>query len=171
MMNFRNSHSARALYAGVFMLFGAVQASAADFSGAYKGTFTKQDQRLIADNGQHVLVLGTSTGINKSTGRMGYFDGGDIEVNDVVDLVNGNGTHHGYWTVSQKGEQVTNTLNGKVTTVMAPDGKTPITTIEGTLDGLYGTNLNGSIHPVGTYKVTFTSPSEYLCEWQVTGFK
>lgn len=166
-----NNASAWNLFIGVFILIGAAQASAADVSGSYKGTFTKQDQRQIIDKEQHVLVLGTSKGTNKSTGKMGYFDGGDIEVNDVVDLINGNGTYHGYWTVSQNGEQVTNILNGKVTTVMSSDGKTPMTTIEGTIEGLYGTNLNGSIHPIGIYKVTFTSPSEYLCEWQVTGFK
>jgi len=92
-------------------------------------------------------------------------------VNDFIDMVNGNGTHQGYFMVSKDGEQVTNTLKGKMTTVMAPDGKTPMTTIEGTFDGLYGTNVYATIHPVGVYKVTFTSPTEYVCEWEVTGFK
>jgi hypothetical protein len=150
---------------------GAVSAYAADYSGSYKGTITKQDPLPIVDNGQHVMVLGSSTGTNKSTGKNGFFDGGAIVVNDMVDMVNGNGTHEGYWTVSKDGEQVTNRLNGKVTTVMAPDGKTPITSIEGTLEGQYGTNLYATLHPVGVYKVKFTSPTEYICDWEVTGFK
>lgn len=154
-----------------FLLAGAMHADAADYSGSYKGTFTKQEPLPIVDNGQHVIMLSTATGTNKSTGKNGYFDGGAIVVNDFVDLVNGNGTHQGYWTVTKDGEQVTNVLKGKVTTVMAPDGKTPMTSIQGTIDGLYGTNLYGSMHPVGVYTVKFTSPTEYFCEWEVTGFK
>lgn len=157
--------------AAVVLFAGLPQANAADYAGTYKGTITKQDPLPIVDNGQHVIVLGSSTGINKSTGKNDYFDGGAIVVNDFIDMVNGNGTHQGYWTVSKDGEQVTNRLNGKITTVMAPDGKTPITSIEGTVDGVYGTNLYGTLHPVGVYKVTFTSPTEYDCEWEVTGFK
>ena len=158
---------------GTALLFtgGTISAYAAEYAGSYKGTITKQDPLPIVDNGQHVIVLGMSTGTNKSTGKNGYFDGGAVVVNDFVDMVNGNGTHHGYWTVSKDGEQVTLALTGKVTTVMAPDGKTPMTTIEGATDGLYGTNLYGTIHPIGKYKVTFTSPTEYFCEWEVTGFK
>jgi hypothetical protein len=157
--------------AAVILFAGMPQANAADYAGSYKGTITKQDGMPIVDNGQHVIALGTSTGSNKSTGKKDYFDGGAIVVTDVVDIVNGNGTHQGYWTVTKDGETVTNKLAGKMTTVMAADGKTPMTTIEGTIDGLYGTGVHGTIHPVGAYKVTFTSPTEYLCEWQVTGFK
>lgn len=156
---------------GVLLLAGAPCVNAADFSGSYKGTITKQDPLPIVDNGQHIIVIGSSTGTNKSTGKNSYFDGGSIVVSDYVDMVNGNGSHQGYWTVSKDGEQVTNSLKGKVTTVMAPDGKTPITTIEGTVDGVFGTNLYGQMHPVGVYKVTFTSPTEYVCDWEVTGFK
>ena len=159
------------LIGAVLLLAGAMPGHAADFSGSFKGTITKQELLPVVDNGQHVITLGSSKGIHKSTGKNSYFDGGEIVVNDFADMVNGNGTHHGYWTVSKDGEQVTNTLTGKITTVMAPDGKTPITTIEGTVEGLYGTNFYGQMHPVGTYRVTFTSPTEYLSEWEVTGFK
>ena len=171
-MKTANNKMLSVLVGAVILSFASIpQVNAADFAGSYKGTITKQDLLPIVDNGKHVIALSTQTGINKSTGKNGYFDGGAIVVNDFVDLVNGNGTHHGYWTVSKDGEQVTNRLNGKVITVMAPDGKTPITTIEGTIDGAYGTNLYGTLHPVGVYKVKFTSPTEYDCEWEVTGFK
>ncbi|MDP1659625.1 MAG: hypothetical protein Q8L73_09790 [Methylotenera sp.] len=160
-----------ALLSTTLLLTGTISAYAADYAGSYKGTITKQDGLPIVDNGQHVIALGTSTGTNKSTGKKDYFDGGMVVVTDFIDIVNGNGTHQGYWTVSKDGEQVTNSLKGKMVTVMAADGKTPMTTIEGTVDGLYGTNFYGTIHPVGVYKVTFTSPTEYLCEWSVTGFK
>ena len=166
-----NCKTLAAVVGTTLLLGGSISAYAVDYAGSYKGTITKQDGQPIVDNGQHLLVLGTSTGINKSTGKKDYFDGGAITVTDSIDMVNGNGTHHGYWTVSKDGEQVTLSLNGKVTTVLAPDGKTPMTTIEGTTNGLYGTGVYGTIHPVGEYKVTFTSPTEYLCEWKVTGFK
>lgn len=170
-MNRTTHNTLAAVISSTLVLTGAMSASAAEYAGAYKGTITKQDPLPIVDNGQHVIVLGTSTGTNQSTGKNGYFDGGAIVLNDFVDLVNGNGTHQGYWTVSKDGEQVTNFIKGKVTTVMAPDGKTPMTSIEGTIEGLYGTNLYGTLHPVGVYKVKFTSPTEYVCEWEVTGFK
>lgn len=144
---------------------------AAEYSGRFKGTMTKQEGLPIKNEGQHFLVLGSSKGENKSTGTKDYFNGGSVTVNDMVDIVNGNGTHHGYWTVTKDGETVTNKLTGKMKTVMAADGKTPLVTVEGTFDGLYGTNFYGSVHPVGTYKVTFISPTEYISEWEVTGFK
>lgn len=170
MKNFKQKTIA-VLLSTTLLLTGTISAFAADYSGSFKGTITKQDGLPISDNGQHVIALGTSTGSNKSTGKKDYFDGGAILVTDVVDIVNGNGTHQGYWTVTKDGETVTNRLTGKMTTVMAADGKTPLSTIEGTFDGLYGTNFYGTVHPVGVYKVTFTSPTEYVSEWQVTGFK
>jgi hypothetical protein len=154
------------------LAFALVQpALAADYAGTYKGSITKQESFVVTDNGQHVIALNTSTGTNKSVGKSGYFDGGAIVVNGYTDMVNGNGTHLGYITFDKDGEQVTNSLNGKVSTVMAADGKTPITTIDGTFDGLYGTNIYGTMHPSGTYHVKFTSPTEYVCDWEVTGFK
>jgi hypothetical protein len=170
MKNYRKN-TITALLGSALLLTGTISAYAEDFAGSFKGTITKQDGLPIIDNGQHVIALGTSTGTNKSTGNKDYFDGGAIVVTDVVDIVNGNGTHHGYWTVTKDGETVTNKLTGKMTTVMAADGKTPLTTIVGTIDGLYGTNFYGTVHPVGVYKVTFTSPTEYVSEWKVTGFK
>lgn len=146
--------------------------AAAEYAGSFKGTITKQDARPIVDGGgQHVLVLATSSGTHKSTGKNSYFDGGKIEINDTVDLVNGNGPYQGYATYSKDGEQVTNRLEGVVKTVMAPDGKTPLTTIEGTFDGVYGTNLYGTMHPYGKFTVKFTSPTEYISEWELTQFK
>lgn len=170
MKNFKQK-TITALLGSALLLTGTISAYAADYSGSFKGTITKQHGLPIANEGQHVIALGTSTGINKSTGNKDYFNGGAIVVTDVVDIVNGNGTHHGYWTVTKDGETVTNKLTGKMTTVMAADGKTPLTTIVGTVDGLYGTNFYGTVHPVGIYKVTFTSPTEYVSEWEVTGFK
>lgn len=161
----------RVLITAAFLLTGAMAANAADYSGSFKGTIVKQEPLPIIDNGQHVIVLGKATGTNKSTGKNGYFDGGAVVVNDYIDMVNGNGAYVGYWTASKDGEQVTNRLSGKITTVMAADGKTPLTSIRGTFDGLYGTNLYGTLHPVGVFSAKFTSPTEYDSEWEVTGFK
>ena len=171
MKNFKQK-TITALLGSALLLTGTISAYAADYAGSFKGTITKQNPLPIVDNGQHVIVLGTTTGTNKSTGKKDFFDGGAIVLNDYVDMVNGNGTYQGYWTVSNKdGDQVTNSLKGQITTVMAADGKTPLTTLEGTIDGLYGTGVYGTIHPVGTFKAKFISATEYLAEWEVTGFK
>ena len=160
------------LGAAVIAIAAMPQAHAADYAGSFKGTFTKQEALPIVDGaGNHAIVLGSSTGIHKSTGKNGYFDGGEVVVKDLVDMVNGNGSYQGYITFSKDGEQVTNRLDGKMTTVMAPDGKTPLTTIEGTFDGVYGTNLYGTMRPFGKFRVTFTSPTEYVSEWELTQFK
>lgn len=160
-----------ALLGTALLLSGTITAYAADYSGSFNGTITKQEALPIVDKDNRVIVLGNSTAVNKSTGKNGFFDGGDVVVKDYIDMVNGNGTYQGYITFSKDGEQVTNKLNGKIITVVAPDGKTPLTSIEGTFDGLYGTNLYGTLHPVGTFTVKFTSPKDYICEWQVTKFK
>lgn len=158
--------------AAVILFAGMPQATAADYAGSIKGAITKQDaQPIVNGAGSHAIVLSSSTGKNISTGKQGYFDGADVVIKDVADMVNGNGSYQGYITFSKDGEQVTNRLDGKVVTVMAPDGKTPMTTIEGTFDGVFGTNLYGTMHPYGTFKVTFTSPTEYVSEWELTQFK
>jgi len=153
------------------LLIGSLNVYAADYSGSFEGTISKQDGLPIDLTGQHVIALGLASGTNKSTGNMDYFNGGAIVVTDTVDIVNGNGTHSGYWTVSQNGETVTNKLTGKMTTVMAADGKTPMTSIEGTFANVYGTGVHATIHPIGTYKATFTSATTYVSEWEVTGFE
>lgn len=160
-----------ALLSTTLLFSGYISAYAADYSGSFKGAITKQEALPIVDKDNRVIVLGSSSGINKSTGKNGYFDGGEVVIKDYIDMVNGNGSYQGYITFSKDGEQVTNKLDGKIVTIMAPDGKTPLTTIEGTFDGLYGTNLYGTLHPFGTFTAKFTSPTEYVSEWQVTKFK
>ncbi len=160
-----------ALIGSSLLLGGVINANAADYAGTFKGSIVKQDILPIAEGGNLVIVMGSSTGTNTSTGKNGYFDGGEVLIQDFADLANGNGSYRGYITFSKDGEKVTNRLDGNVTTVMAEDGKTPITTIVGTFDGVYGTNLYGTMHPFGTFKVMFTSPTEYVSEWELTQFK
>ena len=142
-----------------------------DYSGTFKASYVKQEAMPIKDNQGHVMVLSNSQATNKSTGKAEYFDDGQVEVKDVIDIVNGNGTHSGYITFSSKnGERTVSRLTGKVVTVMAPDGKTPLTTVEGNFEQVFGTNLYGTLKPVGVYKTRMLSPTEYETEWKVTKF-
>jgi len=151
-------------------LFGTPALAQDDYSGNIKASYAKQEALPIADNPGHVIVLNHAQGTNKSTGKNDYFDDSEIAIKDYIDMTNGNGTHEGYITFSKGGERTVNKLNGKVVTVMAADGKTPITTVQGTFEQIYGTNIYSTLKPVGTYKVKFHSPTDFVVDWAVTKF-
>lgn len=157
--------------AALSALFAVPAFAQDDYSGVFKATYSKQEAMPVNGPQGHVMVLSSSQANHKSTGKASYFDDGSVVVQDVIDIVNGNGTHQGYITFSDKiGERTVSRLNGKVITVMAPDGKTPLTTVEGTFEQVFGTNLYGTLKPVGTYKTKMLSPTEYETEWKVTKF-
>jgi hypothetical protein len=139
-----------------------------DYAGTFKATFAKREALPIGDAEGHVLILADAQAINRSTGKVAFFDDGRIEVKDVIDITNGNGTQSGYIIFSKNGERTVSKLSGKVVTVMAPDGKTPMTTVEGTFEQVFGTNLYGTVKPSGEYKTRVLSPTEFETEWKVT---
>lgn len=153
------------------LLGGAAAQAQDDYSGVFKAAYTKQEAMPINGPQGHVIVLSNAQATHKSTGKQEYFDSGKVTVQDYVDIVNGNGTHSGYITFeSPNGERTVSRLTGAVKTVLAADGKTPITTVEGTFEQVFGTNLYGSLKPVGVYKTQMLSPTEYQTEWKVTKF-
>lgn len=153
-----------------FVLLATPALAQDDYSGSVKASYVKQDALPIGDNQGHVIVLNNAKGVNKSTGKNDYFDDGEIVIQEHIDIVNGNGAQEGYITFSKGGERTVSKTSGKVVTVMAPDGKTPITTVEGTFEQVYGTNLYGTLKPVGTYKVKFLSPNDFIVDWVVIKF-
>jgi hypothetical protein len=85
-------------------------------------------------------------------------DGAEVRSVELADLVQGNGSHQGYITFSQNGEEHVSKWSGKVTTVLGPDKK-PRTTFEGTWTKVKGPP--GS----GTYRGQMTAPNAYSVEW------
>jgi hypothetical protein len=90
---------------------------------------------------------------------------GQVTNADMGDLVQGNGTHLGYYVVSDKAGRATSRWSGKVSPTLAPD-KTPHTTFAGTWTYVSGTGKYQGIRGGGTYQGHFSSPTEYTIEWK-----
>jgi hypothetical protein len=138
-----------------------------------KGTFSvkyvKQEALPVTDATGPVLILGEAQGVNESTGRQSYMDGAQVSNKEINELVQGNGTHRGYVTMtSRDGDQEITQWNGDVTTVMK-DGQ-PMTSFKGTWQKISGTGKLQGIQGRGTYAGHFTSQTEYVVDYigQVT---
>ncbi len=127
--------------------------------GTFTMTYTDQHPIPVADAEGHALLATTSSGTNRSTGPTPYMDGADVSNAEIADLVQGNGPHQGYVTVSHNGAIQVSKWAGKVTTVLGSD-KQPVTTFKGTW-----TNVKGPTGH-GVYKGRITGPKTYTVDWQ-----
>lgn len=134
-------------------------------SGSSTLTYTHQQSVEVADGPGHVLMVGEAKGANVNTGATDYMQDGQVTNVDMGDLVQGNGTHQGYFTISAKGGSATSRWSGKVSTTLAAD-KTPRTSFSGTWTYVTATGKYEGIHGGGTYQGHFNSPSEYTVEWK-----
>ncbi len=83
---------------------------------------------------------------------------------DVVDVVNGNGPHRGYATLSKDDGEVVVKWSGDVATMMAKD-RPPLISFRGTWQYVSGTGKYQGIQGRGTYSGHFTSQTEYVADW------
>jgi hypothetical protein len=144
-------------------------ADATSVKGTFSVKYVKQEAMPVTDATGPVLILGEAQGVNKSTGRQSFMDGAQVNNKEIDALVQGNGTHRGYLTMTgQDGAQKIAQWNGEVTTVMK-DGQ-PMTSFKGTYQEMSGTGTLQGIQGRGTYAGHFTSQTEYVVDWigQVT---
>lgn len=143
------------------MLVVFANASLAD-SSSFTMHYTKNDPIPVGGKEGHVIYLGEATG----TAEGGWKDGGQVLNRDYVDIINGNGTHQGYITVTRDGAKEVTKWSGEVSTTMNEDG-TPNTTFGGDWETVYGTgDFEQQVGNQGTYEGYFTSPTDYVVEWQ-----
>lgn len=141
-------------------------AAVAPVAGTMTLSYTEQHALPLGDPSEPVLLQNQAKGSNRNTGPTEYMDGADITNIEIADLVQGNGPHQGYVTFSKDGENARSRWSGRVKTVLAPDGKTPITTFHGTWTKLTGTGRYEGGSGSGRYRGRMLSPTEYTVEWE-----
>jgi hypothetical protein len=152
------------------LVFGIAAADDhSDMGGKCTTTVVKQTAFPIADKPGHLIVVGSSKGTNVNTGKKPWLPGSKVAVTWVLDMVNGTGTIEGYSTYTLGKDTESSHWVGKTTTVMATDGKTPLTTSVGTWQTVGGTGAWAGASGSGTWKGTVISPTQTASEW--TGHK
>jgi hypothetical protein len=113
----------------------------------------------------HMLALGEMRGTNQNTSASDFFaDASAVNV-ETADLMQGNGTHQGYYTMRNGGDAVTAKWHGAVTTVLGPNQQ-PHTSFKGTWEYIQGTGRYRGIEGSGLYEGEFLTQDRYLVRWQ-----
>jgi hypothetical protein len=134
-------------------------------AGTMTLSYTEQHALPLGDPSEPILLENQAKGSNRNTGPTDYMDGADVTNIEIADLIQGNGPHQGYITFSKDGETTRNRWSGRVKTVLAADGKTPITTFYGTWTKLSGTGRFDGVSGSGRYRGRMLSPTNYTVEW------
>lgn len=143
------------------MLIGCATAGGPD-AGNFTMQYTKNNPIPVGDQEGHVIYLGEAQG----TAEGGSKDGSEVLNRDYVDITNGNGIHQGYATFTKGDSEEIVKWSGKVNTVMNEDG-TPNTKFGGNFEAVHGTGeFEDNVGKGGNYTGYFTSPTDYVVEWQ-----
>jgi hypothetical protein len=144
------------------MLMAFAGAGWAD-SGSFTMKYTQNQPIPVGDQQGHIIYLGESHG----TAEGGSKDGSKVLNRDYVDITNGNGEHQGYTTFTKGSAKEIVKWSGKVNTALNEDGR-PNTTFEGDWKTVHATGeFDGNMGKSGPYEGYFTSPTEYVVEWEV----
>jgi hypothetical protein len=146
------------------LLYPAPSLERGQLSGTHRFSVVQSQQIESSDAPGHVLMLAQAKGSNQSAGPAGFMDGAEIASASMADLVAGNGSNHGYDVQVSGGDTVFTKWTGVVTTVLSPE-KIPLTSLRGTWTKNRGTGRYAGIKGSGTYQGRFTSPTEYVVEW------
>jgi len=123
------------------------------------------EQMSIGDVDDHTVTFSVFEGTNASTGSNKFMDGAHAVNAAYSDLVQYNGPHQTYITLSKKDDAAIAKCQGKNAVIMSPDGE-PIVTFEGTFSWIAGTGRFKGIQGNGTYKGQYISPKIYTVEWE-----
>jgi hypothetical protein len=143
----------------LLLLAASPAEEAARVSGTYTMTYSQRHPVPVTDTEGHIVIATEAKGTNRSTGAASYMDGADVSIAETADMVQGNGPHQGYATMSLKGDLTINQWSGKLSTVLGPD-KQPVTSFKGTWTSVKGHKGHG------TYQGRITGPDTYTVEWQ-----
>jgi hypothetical protein len=139
-------------------------ASDAQFGGKYIETH-KPDATPVADAAGHVFVIAHPAAVNQSTGATPFLQGAKVTQVWVADLVKGTGPISGYYKWTLGSSTITGKFDGKVTTGVGTDGKTPVTTSAGNWTDEAGTGQFAGIKGHGTWRSRMLSPTSSAVEW------
>jgi hypothetical protein len=134
-------------------------------SGRAELQYSKREVVDVPDREGHMLALGEVRGINQNTSTNDFFvDASAVNV-ETADLIQGNGSHQGYYTMRNGGDAVTAKWHGTVTTVLGSNQQ-PQTLFNGTWEYTQGTGRYSGIQGSGVYEGEFLAQDRYLVRWQ-----
>ncbi len=134
-------------------------------AGHFTMAYVKREALPVPDAAGHVLLLTHGRGSNRNTGPSDFMSGAEVMTAELVDLVQGNGPNQGYVIEAKGPDSVFVRVKGQVTTTMSPQGS-PSTGATGAWTFARGTGQYGGISGSGTFKVGFTSETEFTVDWQ-----
>ncbi len=118
----------------------------------------KTEVMKVDDTEGHIISISETKGIDVGTGGISISK-------SFSDLVKGNGTHWGYSTTKGPDGTTFNKSEGKVTTILSPEGK-PIITFEGTWSTIKGTGKWEGFTGGGTYKLKVIGEGISVMDWE-----
>jgi hypothetical protein len=137
----------------------------AKVAGTFTMAYVTQEKLSIPDGAGHALLLTEARGTNRNSGPSDFMSKAQVDIREILDLAQGNGSSQGYVTLSLGADSTLVKISGRVTTTMSPDGS-PRTTFAGTWTEVKGTGQYVGIKGGGTYKGSFSSPTEFTVDWQ-----
>lgn len=140
-------------------------ATTTKISGQAELSYTKRETVNVPSQEGHMLALGEVRGTNKNTSASDYFADAPVVNVETADLTQGNGPHHGYYTLSKGGDGAIAQWHGTVTTVLGPD-QNPRTSFKGSWEYVQGTGRYTGIKGSGTYEGEFVAEDRYVVRWQ-----
>lgn len=110
------------------------------------------------------VFVSTARGRNQNTGEGDYLADARVVAVDTAAMVDGNGTHSGYVTLSEGSSTVVKRFTGATTTTMVKGQ--PESTLKGTWTIVRGTGRYAGITGNGTYTGRFETAMKYTVEWK-----
>ena len=139
--------------------------TAVKISGQAELQYSKRETIDVPGREGHMLALGEVRGTNQNTSASDFFaDVPAINV-ETADLMQGNGSHQGYYTIRKGEDAVTAKWHGTVTTVLGPNQQ-PQTSFNGTWEYTQGTGRYSGIEGSGIYTGEFLAQDRYLVRWE-----
>ena len=135
------------------------------FSGTMEMKNASVDTVFIDDVEGHNMMLSVSEGINAGGVEGDIFDGATALNISSSDLVKGNGDIFGYTKLVKGDDVLFNKWKGVLTTVIDAEGK-PKSTFKGSYELINGAGAFANIKGTGTFSGYYTSPSNYVAEWE-----
>jgi hypothetical protein len=122
--------------------------TAVKISGRAELQYSKREAIEVRGREGHMLTLGEVRGTNQNTSDSDFFaDASAVNV-ETADLIQGNGSHQGYYTMRNGDDSATAKWQGTVTTVLGPDQQ-PQTSFSGTWEYVQGTGRYNGIQGRG----------------------
>ena len=136
-------------------------------AGKYTATYAFQKAMPVPDAKDHVFMLAETHATNKNTGPTDFLESAKVVNREILDITQGNGTHNGYITFTEKAGEITAKWDGVVRTTLTKAGQ-PHTTFNGDWAWTKATGHYAGHTASGTYQGHLPSRDKVYVEWEGT---